>query len=157
MEHHPSERGKAMSESSNECGTCKGCPDCGPSSTKRTPEAIAARLGKVSEGPWRAWDRGIGYEVHGPAGEPINMGCRETFEKGDAEFIAMAPSDVHYLLTLARKQAAALEAVIEWCDTNQYPFHPSEGAEGFSSQDWALDDAARRVRTSVTAALKATK
>ena len=41
----------------------------------------------------------------------------------------------------------------QWCDTNQHPFHPSEGAEGFSSQDWALDDAARRVRTAINTAL----
>jgi len=49
---------------------------------------------------------------------------------------------------------AALESALGWCDTNQYPFHPSEGAEGFSLQDWALDDAARRVRTGIENALK---
>ena len=98
---------------SDECKDGLGCPDCGPSSTKRTPDAISARLSKVSDGPWMAWDRGIGYEVHGPEGEPINSGHRETFTKGDAQFIAMAPGDVAYLLDLARKQAAALEAMRE--------------------------------------------
>jgi hypothetical protein len=69
--------------------------------------------------------------------------------------ITITPSDIAFLLDLAREQQAAIDAVLEWCDTNQYPFHPSEGAEGFSSQDWALDDAARRVRTAITQALEA--
>lgn len=81
-----------------DCATCLGCPDCGTTLSKRTPEAIALRLGKVSDGPWTAWNRGIGYEVHGPLGEPINDGCRETFTRGDAEFIAAAPADIPYLL-----------------------------------------------------------
>lgn len=90
---------------------CSGCPDCGPSATKRTVEAITGRVGKVSDGPWTAWDRGIGYEVHGPEGEPINSRHRETFSRGDAEFIAMAPGDVHYLLAELRKRDEALERV----------------------------------------------
>jgi hypothetical protein len=58
-----------------------------------------------------------------------------------------APKDRAILL-------AAVEAVLEWCDTNQHPWHPSEGVEGaFSSQDWALDGAARRIRTVVSDAL----
>lgn len=99
--------------------------------TARLVAAIAARLGKVSDGPWTAWDRGIGYEVHGPGGEPINMGHRETFTKGDAEFIATAPGDVHYLLTLARKQGAALGKAIEQIDsgTQEIPsnWHAGKG------------------------------
>lgn len=95
----------------DECATCLGCPDCGPTATKRTVEAITHRLGKVSEGPWTAWDRGIGYEIHNTYGEPINDRHRETFTKGDAEFIAMAPGDVHYLLAELRKAHEALERV----------------------------------------------
>jgi hypothetical protein len=46
--------------------------------------------------------------VHGPHGEPINDGRRETFTRGDAEFIASAPADVAYLLTELRKRDDAL-------------------------------------------------
>jgi hypothetical protein len=74
-------------------------------------EAIAHRLDKVSEGPWIAWDRGIGYEIHGPQGEPVNDRHRATFSKGDAEFIAMAPGDVHFLLAELRKAREALARV----------------------------------------------
>ena len=94
-----------------DCATCLGCPDCGTTLSKRTPEAIALRLGKVSDGPWTAWDRGIGYEVHGPHGEPINDGCRETFTRGDAEFIAAAPADVAYLLAELRKATRAAQTL----------------------------------------------
>jgi len=94
-----------------ECADCLGCPDCGPTATKRTLEAISHRLSKVSEGPWTAWDRGIGYEVHSPYGEPINYGHRETFTKGDAEFIAMALGDVYFLLAELRKAHEALARV----------------------------------------------
>lgn len=134
-----------MSEN-NACDTgtpdvpCKGCPDCGPASTKRTPDAIAARLKAiVTPGPWKAWDRGIGYEVHGAYDEPINMSHRETFMKADAEFIASAPADVAYLLDLTRKQAAALE----WVEALHRPvkkWEPYEGAGySFNTRDEALE------------------
>ena len=74
-------------------------------------DAIEARSNAATEGPWEAWDRGIGYEVHGQHGEPINWSHGETFGKLDAEFIAHARTDVPHLLALARKQHAALESV----------------------------------------------
>lgn len=80
--------------------------------------------------------------------------CKQP-DRYDGDRMAALLADIPFLLDGARKQQAALDAVLEWCDTNQHPFHPSEGAEGFSSQDWALDDAARRIRTAVNAALEA--
>lgn len=134
------------------CDNCKGCPDCGTTLTKRTPEAISLRLSKVSDGPWTAWNRGIGYEVHGPDGEPVNSGHWETFSRGDAEFIANAPADVAYLLALARKQATALEAAEEWMRTLDVveefdptrPGHLNCSAAGLASV----------VRAAINAALK---
>jgi hypothetical protein len=80
-------------------------------------------------------------------------------EYGSADVLHVAAAeDIGYLLTELRKRDDALAAVLEWCDTNQYPWHPSEGVEGaFSSQDWALDDAARRIRTAIRAAVTAAK
>lgn len=60
--------------------------------------------------PWKAWDRGIGYEVHSQGDEPINSGHRETFTKADATFIAAAPTDVARLV-------AAVEAALDVAET----------------------------------------
>jgi hypothetical protein len=49
---------------------------------------------KWTPGPWRAWDRGIGWEVHaGPEDDrqPVNDGHRGTFDEADARLIAAAP------------------------------------------------------------------
>lgn len=61
--------------------------------------------------PWKAWDRGIGYEIHCQHDEPINDGLRETFKRGDAVFIAHSPSDVAYLLAELRKRDEAIARV----------------------------------------------
>lgn len=67
---------------------------------------IKARLAVLTWAPpWKAWDRGIGYEVHSQGDQPINSGHRETFTKADAEFIAAAPADLARL-------TAAVEAVL---------------------------------------------
>jgi hypothetical protein len=68
-------------------------------------DSIKAGLTGITPGEWKAWDRGIGYEVHGEYDEPINIGHRETFTKADASFIAAAP------VTVARL-TAALELVL---------------------------------------------
>jgi len=53
---------------------------------------------KFTPGPWHAWDRGIGFEVHtgkgpcdGDCGGCINDGFRETFTEANARLIAAAP------------------------------------------------------------------
>jgi hypothetical protein len=46
---------------------------------------------KWTAGPWSAYNRGIGWEVHGPFGGPINDGFRDTFTDADAHLIAAAP------------------------------------------------------------------
>jgi hypothetical protein len=50
-------------------------------------------------GPWEAYDRGIGWEVH-VGGRPVNDGFRDTFEEGDARLISAAPD----LLAAAKRK-----------------------------------------------------
>ena len=78
-----------------------------------TPERLAeieARAEAATEGPWEAWDRGIGFEVHVNA-ECLNSEFRETFRQADAEFIAAARTDVPDLLAEVRRLQAAVERV----------------------------------------------
>ena len=78
-----------------------------------TPERLAeieARAEAATEGPWEAWDRGIGFEVH-VNGEGLNSEFRETFRQADAEFIAAARTDVPALLAEVRRLQAAVERV----------------------------------------------
>ena len=87
-----------------------------------TPERLAeieARVEDATEGPWHAWDRGIGYELHlGAAAkcgqircEDVNGEFRETFKRADAAFIAAARTDVPDLLAEVRRLQAAVERV----------------------------------------------
>lgn len=62
---------------------------------------------KHTPGPWTAWNRGIGWEVHHSVdddgyGISVNDGFRETFSEADARLIAAAPD-----------MLAALERVVE--------------------------------------------
>jgi hypothetical protein len=62
-----------------------------------TPEqrkSARERCAKAKQGPWRAFDRNVGWEVHGLEGYPINEGYRELFLREDAEFIAHARTDL---------------------------------------------------------------
>ena len=80
-----------------------------------TPERMAeieARANAATPGPWEAWDRGIGFEVH-VNGEELNSEFRETFRQADAEFIAEARTDVPALLAEVRRLQAAVERVRE--------------------------------------------
>ncbi len=70
----------------------------------------------ATPGPWHAWDRGIGWEVHkGEEGSEnglltvVNDGFRETFTEADARLIAAAPD----LLAVAKR-------IVEWMDANGY-------------------------------------
>ena len=74
-------------------------------------DAIEARSNAATEGPW---ELAGGNEWLSPLG--IDVGSefesnRPTLKAKDAEFIAHARTDVPHLLTLARNQHAALEAV----------------------------------------------
>ena len=68
--------------------------------------------------------------------------------------ITITPSDIDYLLTLARKQAAALEAIAELTDGWEMNAGPgTRAAEVFGPQQVSVEFAVRSIR----AALKATK
>ena len=80
---------------------------------------IKARADVATPGPWHAWDRGIGWEVH--KGEECAPGCgrscdalngefRDTFTRADAEFIAAAREDVPWLVS----EVESLTAEREW-------------------------------------------
>ncbi len=58
-------------------------------------------------GPWTAWNRGIGWEIHGPNGDPINMGDSDTFTRADAMLCAAAPD----LLAACRALVACNDAI----------------------------------------------
>jgi hypothetical protein len=62
-------------------------------------------------GPWKAWDRGFGWEIHGPDDEAINRGFRETFSREDAELIAEAVNS-RRLDTAAPDLDAGLAALV---------------------------------------------
>jgi hypothetical protein len=85
------------------CGPNNHGPDGVPAAA--VLGGIKSRLSQITPGQWKAWDRGIGYEVHSQHDEPLNTGHRETFTKADAVFIAAAPTDVARL-------TGALEAVL---------------------------------------------
>lgn len=89
-----------------------------PSETPLDLDAIEARANAATAGPWHSWDRGIGFEVHTGAKcfadiyesdeqcWELNGGMRETFEEGDAEFIAHAREDVPALVRRIRELEA---------------------------------------------------
>ena len=81
---------------------------------------IKARADVATPGPWHAWDRGIGWEVH--KGEECAPGCgrscdalngevRDTFTRADAEFIAAAREDVPWLVSEVERLTAERDAL----------------------------------------------
>ena len=101
-------------------------------------DEIKARADVATPGPWHAWDRGIGWEVH--KGEECAPGCgrscdalngevRDTFTRADAEFIAAAREDEPWLVSEVERltaerdalaaQVARVESLAEWFDSVQ--------------------------------------
>jgi len=85
-------------------------------------DEIKARADVATPGPWHAWDRGIGWEVH--KGEECAPGCgrscdalngefRETFTRADAEFIAAAREDVPWLVSEVERLTAERDALAQ--------------------------------------------
>ena len=81
---------------------------------------IKARADVATPGPWHAWDRGIGWEVH--KGEECAPGCgrscdalngefRDTFTRADAEFIAAAREDEPWLVSEVERLTAERDAL----------------------------------------------
>ena len=76
-------------------------------------------LDEATPGPWHAWDRGIGYEVHTEVEhnpircDPLNSGLRETFGGQDARLIAAAANALPGLLDQLDAAEAALARVRE--------------------------------------------
>lgn len=119
-----------------------------PMTTERLDE-IEARADAATDGPWEAWDRGIGFEVH-VDGEGLNSEFRETFQQADAEFIAAARTDVPQLVTALR----AVLNLADWHETKaekarRFPGGPSSIGEA-EAKARVHDDAARRIRTAIT-------
>jgi hypothetical protein len=80
-----------------------------------TPEKLAELrwlLERATPGPWHAWDRGIGYEVHTEAEHnpihcvSLNSEFRETFRGTDARLIAAAVNALPALLDGAAERDA---------------------------------------------------
>ena len=88
-----------------------------------TPE-IQAELRRLLEratpGPWHAWDRGIGYEVHTEAEHnpihcvSLNSEFRETFRGTDARLIAAAVNALPALLDAAAERDALAADADKW-------------------------------------------
>jgi hypothetical protein len=83
-------------------------------------DAIHAQLDAATPGPWKVrectpcTERGrLEVDVWDEAGtQKVTGWCDDDeFHRPDAEFIAAAPENVRYLLDLARKQQAQLDAV----------------------------------------------
>ena len=76
-------------------------------------------LEEATPGPWHAWNRGIGFEVHTEAEhnpircDPLNSGFRETFSGPDAHLIAAAVNALPTLLDALDAAEAALARVRE--------------------------------------------
>ncbi len=100
-------------------------------------DQIEARILAASPGPWAVMNvndpgedvnfidvyaESDGLETVCRMPNPADYSMRE-FLEADAEFIAHSPDDAAYLLTLARKQAAALEAVNVWVGRHKTGFY----------------------------------
>lgn len=114
-------------------------------------DAITAQLGTITPGPWEHEPYGGQNQNGDYAGGNIFDGhgeylISEVSDK-DGAFIASAPETVHYLLTLARKQAAALERVEK---VRQELFDLSND-DGWTTQTRAAyRDASRAIYTAIT-------
>ena len=82
-------------------------------------EEIKARADAATEGPWHAWDRGIGWEVHKGEGcapgrrppcDDLNGEFRGTFTQPDAKFIAAAREDVPWLVSEIERLTRVIDA-----------------------------------------------
>ena len=85
--------------------------------TPKTLAELRRLLDEATPGPWHAWDRGIGYEVHTEVEhnpircDPLNSGFRETFGGPDAQLIVAAVNALPALLDAAAERDALAEAV----------------------------------------------
>ena len=77
-------------------------------------------LAKATPGPWKAWDRGIGWEVHDENDIEINSEFRETFREGDAALIVAlrnaAPALLDTIVALRAENAALVHDIARRVD-----------------------------------------
>lgn len=106
--------------------------------------AIRARVQEATEGPWTAWNRGVGFEVHADTewGERAIFGHvhDDCATQQDADFVAHARADVPALLSAL--DAVTLEREL-WRET---ALHHQEVADEYREHAAAMvgqRDAAR--------------
>lgn len=110
-------------------------------------EAVEEDEVESTPGPWHAYNRGIGWEIHAGSEcsntcEGINNQFRDTFKEGDAKLIA----SIHALQTHAQALADALDAIkfdpygCVYCDSGKLrnPQKQHQGRCGFAKMDAAL-------------------
>ena len=80
----------------------------------RTPKTIRKTLLRHDPAtplPWRAYDRGIGWEiVHDEHDNPINCHFRETFSEADARLIVRSVNAMPKALEALRKAKIKMDA-----------------------------------------------
>ncbi len=138
---------------------------------------IRAALEAATPGPWHAWDRGIGCEVHqGQDGthegwpidrpcSPLNDEFRETFRKSDAHLIAHAPEWLAELLgeldrlgTLKQRQEQTITELTARAEAAEQAVQRvrefADETAAFASRAWD-DTAAHYARTAAAGTIRA--
>ena len=114
-----------------------------------TPETLAELrrlLEEATPGPWHAWDRGIGYEVHTEVEhnpircDPLNSGFRETFGGPDAHLIVSAVNALPSLLDQLDAAEAALARVRELHERESFWQYHRDQEHSYPTQQDAADD-----------------
>jgi hypothetical protein len=119
------------------------------SDTTDRMDAIQARHSAAMPGPWEFDGLTVSQAADNYAEViPTDVNCSSYCyggsvrgpDKSDAEFIANTPTDIAFLLDLARKQQAALDALSNWAGRSRTGFY-----------DEAQDDVVQMIREALEA------